>query len=415
MQKNNLQFIIYNLQLMRIFAPPCSITFERKQIMTNPKNEQINTIESLQYSLQLFDSMSKNKLLYIYRGHFTPEITDNIISIAQQTIEVSPESPQVRKRIITILVECLQNILRHQLPAKTQELLPAAERLGTLVMQKKDSVFQITSGNMVETAFVPALQQLLEKINSFSKEELKQQYVEALNNSIANDRGGAGLGLIDIARKSNTGLSYKFQPIDSKYTFFSLHTTISYLNQPYQTTDFETFQDIYHIVNEQNILLVYTGKLNQENLIHLLAVTNGLHYGEYDIKKKVFNIMIEMLQNIVKHGTKLIENDNGNPAVFYVMETANAFVLNCGNYIENSTIEKLTSSIDYINSLTGEQLNDYYIAQLLNFEIDTHKESGLGIIDLRIKSNNTIAYHVVPINEGLSFFTMQVMVAKVLQ
>ncbi|MCL2327309.1 MAG: SiaB family protein kinase [Bacteroidetes bacterium] len=382
--------------------------------MTNPKNDPIHTIDALQYSLQLFDNMSKNNLQYVYRGRFTQKISDNIISIAQHTIDASLESPQVRKRIFTILVECLQNILRHQLTAETQELLSTAERSGILVLQKKDTVFQITSGNVIETALMPTLQQLLEKINSFNKKELKQLYLEVLGGCTVNDKGGAGLGLIDIARKSNTELSYKFQPIDDKYAFFYLHTTISYHNHSNQNVDFETIQDIHHIVNEQNIMLVYTGKLNQENLINLLSITNGLHYGEYDMKKKVFNIMVEMLQNIVKHGTKQHENDSGNPAIFYVLETVNAFMLNCGNYIENSVIEKLTGSIDYVNSLTGEQLNEYYIAQLLNFEIDTHKESGLGIIDLRIKSGNTIAYHIIPIDEKISFFTMQVMVAKVL-
>lgn len=381
--------------------------------MTNSENEQIYTIESLQYSLQLFDSMSKNNLSYMYRGRFTQKISDSIISIAQQIVEVSPESPQVRRRIFTILVECLQNMLHHQLAAEKQELPPSAERLGILVLQKKDSVFHITSGNVVEAALVPALQQLLEKINSLNKKALKQLYLEVLSGITVNNKGGAGLGLIDIARKSNTDLSYKFQPIDNKHSFFFLHTTISYHNHPNQNTDFETFQDVYRIVNEQNILLVYTGKLNQENLINLLSITNGLHYGEYDVKKKVFNIMVEMLQNIVKHGSKQYESDGGNPAIFYVLETAGTFVLHGGNYIQNSSIEKLKGSIDYVNSLTDKQLNDYYIAQLLNFEIDTHKESGLGIIDLRIKSNNTIAYHIVPINEGLSFFTMQVTVGKV--
>jgi ribosomal 30S subunit maturation factor RimM len=357
--------------------------------------------------------MQKNNLRYIYRGRFTQKISDSIITIAEQDINASHESPQTRKRVFAILVECLQNILRHQLTPETHELLPMMDYSGFFAIQKKDNFYQITSGNVIETTKVTALQDLLTQINSLDKKELKQFYLKLLNNNEVNEKGGAGLGLIDIARKAHSELLYEFHPIDDLLTFFYLHTTIPQHEHTSASDefDFEMIQDIHRIVNEQNIVLVYSGMLNQENLISLLSITNGLHYGEYDIKKKIFNIMVEMLQNIVKHGSKQNENDSGNPAIFYLFEIENAFVLNCGNYIQNTSIEKLTHSIDYVNNLNNEQLNEFYITQLLNFEIDTHKESGLGIIDLCIKSNNKLAYCISPINNTTSFFSMQVKVS----
>lgn len=368
--------------------------------------------ESLQYSLELFNNMSSNNLCYIYRGRFTQKISDSIISIAEQTIDASRTLPHIRKRLFAVLVECLQNILRHQLTAESQELLPNAKHSGMLVVQKKDDFYQITSSNVIETTLIPTLRDLLEKINALNKKELKQFYLEVLNSITVSDKGGAGLGLIDIARKSNSELFYEFQPVDSQFSTFYLHTTIPHSTNPPLRIEFNLGEipTTHRIVNEQNIMLVYSGKLNQDNLISLLSITNELHYGKYDIKKKVFNIMVEMLQNIVKHGAKMQENDSGNPAIFCVLETGNALVLNCGNYVHNSIISKLMNNINHVNSLTSEELNTYYVTQLLNFDIDTHKESGLGIIDLRIKSNNLISYHIVPVTKELSFFTMQVTV-----
>ncbi len=379
------------------------------------KIETINANESLQYSFRLFSDMSTNNLRYIYRGCFTQKISDSIITIAEQTIETEEVSPHIRKRLFAILVECLQNILRHQLAIETHKSLPYSKHFGILALQKKDNFYHVTSGNVIETTLVPMLQQLLEKINSLNKDELKQFYLEVLNNSSVSDKGDAGLGLIDIARKSHTELFYEFQAIDAQCSFFYLHTIIPHRTEVAQRVDcncdVEIIQNIHTIANKQNIILAYSGNLNQDNLINLLSATNELHYGEYDIKKKVFNIMVEMLQNIVKHGSKIDESKNGNPAIFYICETTNTIVLNCGNYIENGAVQKLAQSIDYVNSLTTEQLNEFYIAQLLNFEIDTHKESGLGIIDLSIKSNNKLAYNIKSINDHLSFFSMQVKVS----
>ncbi|MDR0941052.1 MAG: SiaB family protein kinase [Bacteroidales bacterium] len=368
--------------------------------------------KSLQYSLELFNSINSNNLCYIYRGCFTQKISDNIISIAEQTLDASQTSPYVRKRLFAVLVECLQNILRHQLTVESQEFQSDSPHSGMLVAQKKDDFYQITSSNVIEATLVPTLRNLLEKINSLNQKELKQFYLEVLNNSTVSDKGGAGLGLIDIARKSNSELFYEFQPLNEQFSTFYLHTTIPHSTTPPPHIEFNlgAIPTIHRIVNEHDIMLVYSGKLNQDNLISLLSIINDLHYGEYDIKKKVFNIMVEMLQNIVKHGAKIQESDNGNPAIFFVVETDNALVLNSGNYVPNSVIDKLTNNVNHVNSLTDEELNAYYVTQLLNFDIDTHKESGLGIIDLRIKSNNPINYHSVPISNELSFFTIQVTV-----
>ena len=41
------------------------------------------------------------------------------------------------------------------------------------------------------------------------------------------DKGGAGLGFIDIARKTGSPLEYHFEPLDDKNSFFLLKTSIS--------------------------------------------------------------------------------------------------------------------------------------------------------------------------------------------
>jgi hypothetical protein len=39
--------------------------------------------------------------------------------------------------------------------------------------------------------------------------------------------GGAGIGLIDMARKSGNKLDYEFKPIDNRISFFSLVVRIT--------------------------------------------------------------------------------------------------------------------------------------------------------------------------------------------
>ena len=40
-------------------------------------------------------------------------------------------------------------------------------------------------------------------------------------------KGGGGLGMVDIARKTGDKLNFNFLPVDDQYSFFSLNIKIS--------------------------------------------------------------------------------------------------------------------------------------------------------------------------------------------
>ena len=66
-------------------------------------------------------------------------------------------------------------------------------------------------------------------INTLSKDELKAYYKRMLKESKISKEGGAGLGFIDIARKTQNALSFDFHPIDGDYSFFIMSAKISKL------------------------------------------------------------------------------------------------------------------------------------------------------------------------------------------
>ena len=72
-----------------------------------------------------------------------------------------------------------------------------------------------------------SLGQITNGINKLSKEELKEYYKAVLNNGEMSMKGGGGLGMIDIARKTGEKLNFNFSPVDDKFSFFSLNIKIS--------------------------------------------------------------------------------------------------------------------------------------------------------------------------------------------
>ena len=66
------------------------------------------------------------------------------------------------------------------------------------------------------------MKERLDKIKSLEKEELKDLYKFILNNQEFSKKGGGGLGLIDMAKRTNGRIEYKFTTYDENYSFFNL-------------------------------------------------------------------------------------------------------------------------------------------------------------------------------------------------
>lgn len=380
-----------------------------KKIKNNNQNTHVveKDLEQSTNGFKLFEGMQKDNLGYIYRGLFTQNITDSIIALAENNLDSTGESSKVKKRVFSIMVECLQNVTRHQTIESVKVVAP--EQSGIFVIQNKNQAYQITSGNVIEKKAIPHLKKMLDKINSLEKDDLKNYYKEILEDGSISDKGGAGLGLIEMARKSGNKLFFDFKDIDTLLSYFYLHTAISKeLDENPATVDLNNIKNLHDIVNRENIMLIFNGCLNQESLINLLSIIEGQAIGAVDIKKKLFNIMVELLQNIVKHGSKKEEEIGGNPAIFFISQINNSYILNTGNYIQNSIVDQLTEKLDHVNSLEGDELETFYTKRLLNFDIDSSKEAGLGIIDLRIKSSNKIIYNFAEVDDKVSFFSMQI-------
>jgi hypothetical protein len=100
-------------------------------------------------------------------------------------------------------------------------------RSAIFMIGKQEGQYNIITGNYIVNENVSGLKKRLDDVNSLTKEELKDYYKQILNNGEMSLKGGGGLGMIDIARKTGEKLGYTFQQIDEKLSFFSLNIKIS--------------------------------------------------------------------------------------------------------------------------------------------------------------------------------------------
>lgn len=362
-------------------------------------------------AFNLFSRVQQQDFEYVYRGFFTHNITKKILSLADLNIQKSVPISTIQKRIYYIMVEGLQNISRHQ-----DELEEGNDKYpGIFAIQKQKNRYYVTTGNLVLNERIADLKQKISKINSLDKEELKKFHKEILRSGAISDKGGAGLGLIEMARKSGNKLIASFELINEDYSYFYLQTQVPTVKNEKDDSEIEelklrkaliSIKKLHLSLIIENIIVYFNGFFNQENLLSLLAIIKGrLHISITTIR--LSNVMVEMLQNIIKHG-KIDEEMGGVPGIFFIQQKENDdFELTSGNYVDKQKAEEMKSKIDYINSLSKEELEEYYDKILLDIDNTTSKKSGLGLPDLRLKSGEKLLYNLHKLDENLYFYVLQ--------
>jgi len=368
-------------------------------------------------AFNLFSRVEKQDFEYVYRGYFTHNITKKILVLADSNIQKSVERSTIQKRIYYIMVEGLQNITRHQ-----DDLENKADKYpGIFAIQKQKERYYVTTGNLVLNEKIPELKKKISKINSLEKDELKKFHKEILRAGVISDKGGAGLGLIEMSRKSGNKLVASFELVNEEYSYFYLQTQIPTTKKEKLDSDVQdlklrksliSIKKLHLSLIIENIILYFNGFFNQGNLLSLLAIIKGrMNMSITTIR--LSNVMVEMIQNIIKHGSERSDEISGAPGVFFLRQKENNdFTLTSGNFINNEDAEKLKTNLAFINEKTDDEISEYYDKILLDIELGDSKKSGLGLSDLRIKSGKKLKYSFHEMGSGNNFYILQTTVVN---
>jgi hypothetical protein len=136
-----------------------------------------------------------------------------------------PDETKARKKIYNVLVESLQNLFHHNIDLP--EEFHIDKKFIVVVITRNDGEYRITNGNYITASKIKFLSEKIDKINSLTQDELKEMYKFILNHQKLSAKGGGGLGLIDIARKTGKKMEYQFFQVAEEYYFYSLNIYIS--------------------------------------------------------------------------------------------------------------------------------------------------------------------------------------------
>jgi len=174
-----------------------------------------------------YNEIKNSNALLSYRGEISAELITKVLDKVENALEQTNEDSKIKKKIYNVLVETLQNLFHHIEPAPEGEEHKFGENFAIFALYKEGHSYKISTGNFVKPEKMQMLKDRIDQINYLEKDQLKELYKMILNNEEFSEKGGGGLGMIDIVRKTGNKLIYKFHHYSKDKNFFCLDVTIN--------------------------------------------------------------------------------------------------------------------------------------------------------------------------------------------
>lgn len=163
-------------------------------------------------------------------------------------------------------------------------------------------------------------------------------------------------------------------------------------------------------MQENQFLLSYRGSFTQEVNKGLLALTEKkLHMdGTAEaLRKKVFQVMVECLQNICKSPP---EHEQSQQAVIMIGRDGDQYVVYSGNIVSNELMESYRGRLSGLNAMNKEEKRELFRKLMLSKDVVDETGIDIGLVDIAKRSGNKLEFDFVRIDEHNSFFSLRTLI-----
>jgi hypothetical protein len=353
------------------------------------------------------DKMMQEHLVFVYRGIVNSENSVPLLTLLEKEMENSEFGFVGRKRLFIFVLESLQNVMRHA--TATQH-----GNMSLVVYSRSNPGYTVTTGNVLPNEDIDDLRSRLVEINKLDTAGLRNLYRQILVSSELSSKGGAGLGLIEMAKKTGNRLDYDFVPVDEEYSYFVLSKTVDSDGIGINDTgehqfDGSSVSQLERIMAENNVYLIWSGHISPDVCREVVYFAETrLGDDEIGMRKRVFSVLVEILENVARYSPgKEAEEQFGMPLAM-IRVAGKGYSLSTGNLILNSDVKYLRELIDQINNHDRPGLNDLLKRSLEDQTLESESTGNMGLIEMARKSGTKLRYEFEGINDLYSYYMLTV-------
>lgn len=336
-----------------------------------------------------YKNFVNEQMNFLYTGDFSDELTDRLIELNDFQFKNGDEFKFLQRKAAFLIAECFQNLVRHSDLTNKENYFHIKNNFG---------IFSLISGNTVQNEIIPRLKGQIEQLNKLTSEELKEVYRKTLSEGTFSDKGGAGLGLIEMARKTKNKLSFKFSGLNEikSYFYFQLIlNSIDALTNPV-VNNFDSNVLLRRRMKEEDLFFVYNGRVSSQITSTLLKVAGK----SFESSEQRVGF-IKLLGFIEKVSLDFVSKEKENGMTLLVGKNETAYNIGANIYASNLQAKKIYRSFKTYKANTREALLNEHIKLLNNENQNPLDKYNLYLIKLFVNCVN-FEMEIKPYNNTIS-------------
>jgi hypothetical protein len=174
--------------------------------------------------LSMRESYQRDRIMLCFNGPISRSLIEEIGKALRNYLDTQQATPSAAMDVFAVYIEMTQNI-RHY--ARRQGYDEQQASATVAVARDDEGRYLVSAGNLVESVDGERLVATVEALAPLDKAELKAAYKQQLRRPRdADGESGAGLGLLDMARKASRPLQASLQTLPDGRSFLSLTATL---------------------------------------------------------------------------------------------------------------------------------------------------------------------------------------------
>lgn len=177
--------------------------------------------------ITLKELLDKEGVIFSFSGTISQNILSSIAETIEKELHATGISFSVIQNIFAVFTEQMQNIMSYS-NERISMGNNAFESPGICVVGYDNSIgnYYVCSANIMSPDGESGLSAKLDKIIAMNKTELKGYYKELRRSGKQRHGRGAGLGFLEMAKKSSLPLQYTITNLDDSRSFFEIKVYI---------------------------------------------------------------------------------------------------------------------------------------------------------------------------------------------
>jgi len=176
------------------------------------------------------EMLTDSNVEVVYSGPIWSSGIDGMAEMLLKRLEYEDIPLNASQSVFSVFVEQMNNMLMYSAEkhclANSGGTRSSASK-GIYILGVRDGAYFIQTGNVVSQSNADILRTRIDHLNTLDKKELRLYYKQQLmaDNDNPNSKG-AGIGLIEIARRASEPIKYEIDELGDGLLYFTMYVTI---------------------------------------------------------------------------------------------------------------------------------------------------------------------------------------------